>query len=602
MAFQLGNAYGKVTVDARGVKSGVGEASTSLLRLTEIGKKVGQGLTQTGQALTVGLTLPIIAAGTAAIKFASDLSETKSKVKQIFGDMSEDLFKWSETANTRLGLTRQAALDGASTFALFGKAAKLSGEDLTDFAKQNVQFAADFASFYNTNPEEAIMAIGAAYRGESEPIRKYNILLNDQIIKQKAAALGILDTTGQLSMQNRILAVNALIMEQSSAAQGDFARTSGGLANQTKILQAQLQDVAATFGERLLPMAIKVVGGLNSMLDVLQKLPAPVQDGIMVFLVLLAVLGPVLIVLGQLITAVSTIAAAWPTIVAALPIVSAGLTAIGTAITGTLIPAITAILVALGPIILTIGLIAAAFGLLYLAWTTDFLGFQTTLKQLAFIIQFYFKQGMEGAKKAVIDAGPVINKNWNSMIEKMKPAWDGFIKMLGDTWKFLWDLEIKILSMAIMAIVNYVLRLRDQVLAIFRIDWGMIGRNIIAGIISGIVNGVGALVAAVKNAAMAALNAAKEVLGIHSESTAFKYLGKMSGLGYMNEIGRTIDPSKVAGMMAKTAQPPSGAGHGGVMNQVNHFADGLTIRDVERKLDERDQRLYDRFMGVVGAQ
>ena len=38
---------------------------------------------------------------------------------------------------------------------------------------------ADLASFHNTSPEEAIEAIGSAFRGEAEPMRKYGVLLDD---------------------------------------------------------------------------------------------------------------------------------------------------------------------------------------------------------------------------------------------------------------------------------------------------------------------------------------------------------------------------------------------------------------------------------------
>jgi hypothetical protein len=113
-------------------------------------------------------------------------------------------------------------------------------------------------SFNNTSPEDAIQAIGAALRGEAEPIRRYGILLNDATLKNEALALGLIKTTKEaLSPANKVLAAQAAIYKQTSDAQGDFGKTSDGLANSQRILAANIEDVKITLGESLLPIALK---------------------------------------------------------------------------------------------------------------------------------------------------------------------------------------------------------------------------------------------------------------------------------------------------------------------------------------------------------
>jgi hypothetical protein len=108
------------------------------------------------------------------------------------------------------------------------------------------------------HPEDAIQAIGAALRGEAEPIRRYGILLNDATLKNEALALGLIKTTKEaLSPANKVLAAQAAIYKQTADAQGDFARTSDGLANSQRILAANIEDVKITLGESLLPVALK---------------------------------------------------------------------------------------------------------------------------------------------------------------------------------------------------------------------------------------------------------------------------------------------------------------------------------------------------------
>jgi hypothetical protein len=189
-----------------------------------------------------------------AINAASDLAETQAKTGEIFGDSADDIIAYSKTAASSLGQSQQTVLDGASTFGIFGKSAGLAGDDLSEFSTGMVELATDLASFNNTSPEEAIQAIGAALRGESEPIRSYGVLLDDATLKARAFALGIADGTSTLTPQQKVLAAHAEILAQTGTAQGDFARTSEGLANQQRILAAEVENAKVEIGTALLPV------------------------------------------------------------------------------------------------------------------------------------------------------------------------------------------------------------------------------------------------------------------------------------------------------------------------------------------------------------
>lgn len=211
---------------------------------------------------TIALSGVAVAGGAGVLKaidVASDLAESQAKIGEIFGAGSSEVERFAESAAAALGQSKQSVLDAAGTFGTFGKAAGLGGKDLARFSNDFTALASDLASFNNTSPEDAIQAIGAALRGEAEPMRRYGVLLDDATLKQEALALGIIDTTKKaLTPQQKILAAQAAIYKQTADAQGDFERTSGGLANQQRILKAQLQNAATTIGTVLLPMATKM--------------------------------------------------------------------------------------------------------------------------------------------------------------------------------------------------------------------------------------------------------------------------------------------------------------------------------------------------------
>ena len=252
------------------LKSATGDVDSFGDRLGKAGKAIGVALA----AAAAAAGAMAIKIGVDAVKAASNLAETQSKVGVIFGESADAINKFAATAATKLGQSKQQAMDAAATFATFGKSANLAGDDLVKFATDLTSLSADLASFYNTSPEEAITAIGAALRGESEPIRKYGVLLNDATLKQEALNLGIYNGTGALTSQQKVLAAQQAILKQTADAQGDFERTSSGLANQQRILNAQFENIKTTIGTAFLPIVLELVSAFNK-----NVLPAIVKVG-----------------------------------------------------------------------------------------------------------------------------------------------------------------------------------------------------------------------------------------------------------------------------------------------------------------------------------
>ena len=251
--------------DVSNFSSGINTADTEAKGLSGNMEKYGKRMAKAFAFAAAAAGAMAIKIGLESVKAASDLNEEISKSEIIFGDVSDEINAFAKSADRALGLTQKEALSAASTFATFGKASGLAGKDLSSFSKGATTLAADLASFYNTNADEAITAIGAALRGESEPIRKYGVLLDDATLKAKAMEMGLYDGKGALDAQAKSLATYQVILDQTKDAQGDFSRTSDGLAGQQKILIAQLENLKTTMGTSLLPVAKEVITQLNFM-------------------------------------------------------------------------------------------------------------------------------------------------------------------------------------------------------------------------------------------------------------------------------------------------------------------------------------------------
>jgi hypothetical protein len=241
--------------DNKGVRDAEGAFEAFGTKIGNIAKTAAVAFAAVGTAAAVGAFK--------AIQKASDLSESVSKINTIFGEGAQGVADFSKTAAKELGISEQSVYDAAGTFGVFGKAAGLGGQDLTDFSNKFTTLSADLASFNNTSPEDAMQAIGAALRGESEPLRRYGVMLDDAALKAEAMAQGIYDGKGPLTQQQKVLAATGAIFKQTNDAQGDFAKTSKGLANQQRIFKAQLDNVVTTIGTKLLPIFMKIVGFIS---------------------------------------------------------------------------------------------------------------------------------------------------------------------------------------------------------------------------------------------------------------------------------------------------------------------------------------------------
>lgn len=269
-----------VQADSRGAVRALARTRSSVEDLSASGSKAGSRLSR---VLGFGVRTAAIAAGAGmialgvgarkAIGDASDLSETLNKSRVVFGRASAAVERFGSTAAENLGLSRNEAIGAAATFGTLGKGAGLAGSDLAGFSTDLVQAASDLASFNNADPTQVLEDLRSGLTGEVEPLRKYGILLNDAALRQEALKLGLVKTTKDaLSPQNKMLAAQRLILEKLGPATGDFARTSEGLANQQRILRAQLEDVSATLGAKLLPVAVAVVGQFNDLVDFIGRL------------------------------------------------------------------------------------------------------------------------------------------------------------------------------------------------------------------------------------------------------------------------------------------------------------------------------------------
>src|SRR5690606_13044670 len=152
-------------------------------------------------------------------------------------------------------------------------------------------------------------------------------------IEAKAMEMGLADVNGELSDNAKAQAALALIYDQTNKFAGDFANTSDGLANSSRILKAELKDASAELGVQLLPYVLKAVQFFSQLIDKFKNLSPEQQKWLLILGGALAVLGPIVTTVGGLVTGIGAI----------IPVI--------TAVGGAVLPVLAAIGGALLPIL-----------------------------------------------------------------------------------------------------------------------------------------------------------------------------------------------------------------------------------------------------------
>ena len=101
--------------------------------------------------------------------------------------------------------------------------------------------------------------------------------------------------------------VSGAVNNCKDAAKNMADTMQDNLEGQLTILKSQLQELAISFGDLLMPAVRSIVSGLQGMVDVLNAMPDGVKRVIMIVALLAAALGPVLIIIGKTLSAIGTI-------------------------------------------------------------------------------------------------------------------------------------------------------------------------------------------------------------------------------------------------------------------------------------------------------
>ena len=156
-----------------------------------------------------------------------------------------------------------------------------------------------------------------------------------------------------------------------------------------------------------------------------------------------------------------------------------------------------------------------------------------------------------------------------SITSTIQGIWQAFLGALESLWHSAWSSIAGFLESAKGTLINIAQSIVSAIFAVFNVDWGSIGRNIVDSIGNALRAGLSWVADQARRIAEAALQAALDALGIGSPSKEFMYLGEMSVAGFAGAFDnvRPIERAVVRGMGAGLSAGARVAGGGGAVDR-----------------------------------
>ncbi|MGH7020664.1 MAG: hypothetical protein ACREEY_12315, partial [Brevundimonas sp.] len=210
-------------------------------------------------------------ASTAASAVSDEFNRLETDVKENFTQMSSVM--------TALGLEASQALS------------------VTDQLQRR---SLDLAAFRDVEDAEAFRAVMSGITGETEPLKRFGVVLNETAVKAELLRLGFKGNAQEASEAAKVTARANIILRQTADVQGQVAREAGNVTEKEKALRTEFTRTAEQFGKQFLPVAVEVLGWATDALTAFNNLPAGTQAAGLGLLALVAASGPIAMVIKGL--------------------------------------------------------------------------------------------------------------------------------------------------------------------------------------------------------------------------------------------------------------------------------------------------------------
>lgn len=202
-----------------------------------------------------------------AIDIASSLTEVENVVRTTFGKYESLVNDFAANSIQKFGMSELSVKQFASRFQAMGVAMGFSQGKMADMSVNLTKLTADMASFYDVAQSDVAEDLESIFTGQTRPLRTYGLDLTQATLKEWALTQGIEANFKTMTQAEKAMLRYQYVMANTSAAQGDFARTADTWHNQVTVLKQSFQQLAGIIGGSLINAFKPFIKALNSVLQ-----------------------------------------------------------------------------------------------------------------------------------------------------------------------------------------------------------------------------------------------------------------------------------------------------------------------------------------------
>ena len=214
-----------------------------------------------------------------SIEAASDLVEVQNVVDTAFPNMSAEMDKWASHSIQAFGLSEKSAKEYASTLGLMAQSAGLAEKASYQLGTGLTSVIADMASIYNADFADVYNAIrSGVIGGRTAAIQRYGINMNVANLQAYMTQKGMTQAYNTLDNATKTAIRYNYVIEQTRKIQGDFVKTQGTWANQTRMLKENFTALKAELGSFLVTALLPIIKWLNNLIGMITVVVGKIKE------------------------------------------------------------------------------------------------------------------------------------------------------------------------------------------------------------------------------------------------------------------------------------------------------------------------------------
>lgn len=265
-AASVGKSMKKSSVELTGGLTGV---SKGILQVRKSAMNLAPAVKMLGAFFA---TKKIVDFTRSALAAGSALEEVQNVVEVTFGSLTDDVDTYSKSAIKTLGLSEKMTKEYMGLYGAMAKAYGFGDQATLDMSKTLTRLTSDVASFYDIDPSVAYTRLKSVFTGETEAIKRLGIVMTQNALDQFAMERGYQKTTKAMTEQEKVALRYAFVQDRLKASTGDFIRTQGSWANQTRILKLQWENFKTSIGQGLIAVFTPTIQMINTLMAQMIKL------------------------------------------------------------------------------------------------------------------------------------------------------------------------------------------------------------------------------------------------------------------------------------------------------------------------------------------